>query len=204
MPTTDERTRPRIEGDREEQVLAAALVLLGEVGYDRLTMDAVAGAARASKATLYRRWSTKADLVVDAVTRVACVPAPDVVDTGSLRGDLLHVACGQGGFTDRLPMTVMVSLVTALHREPDLRAAFERGFLAPRQQLTRSIFQRAAMRGELGEGADVDLLAQVLPALVVHRTFVLGQSPTPQFVERVIDEVLLPACRAETVRENPA
>ncbi|GAB3598160.1 TetR/AcrR family transcriptional regulator [Angustibacter peucedani] len=200
MSTTDERTRPRVEGEREEQIFAAALGLLSEVGYDRLTMDAVAGAARASKATLYRRWSTKADLVVDAVSRAACVPSPDVVDTGSLRGDLLHLACDDGGFTDQVPMGVMVALVTALHREPELRAAFDREFLEPRLALTRSLFERAAERGELAEGADVDLLAQVLPALVVHRVFVTGQHPTPDFVERAIDEVLLPACRAETSR----
>src|SRR3954447_16610905 len=196
MTTTPERTRPRVEGAREEEIYAATLQLLGELGYDRLTMDAVAGAARASKATLYRRWTTKGELVVDAVSSAACVPSPDLVDTGSLRGDLLHLACDEGGFADKVPMTVMLALATALHREPELRAAFETRFLAPRLQLTRTLFERAAERGELGDGADVDLLAQVLPGLVVHRVFVLGEPPTPDFVERVVDEVLLPACRA--------
>ena len=58
--------RPRVEGEREAEILDAALVLLGRVGYDRLTMDAVAAEAKASKATLYRRWTTKPSLVVDA------------------------------------------------------------------------------------------------------------------------------------------
>ncbi len=200
MTTTDDRTRPRVEGERQGQIYAATLQLLGEVGYDRLTMDAVAGAARASKATLYRRWSTKGELVVDAVSSAACVPSPDLVDTGSRRGDLLHLACDEGGFADALPMTVMLALATALHREPGLRADFEARFLAPRLALTRSLFERAAERGELGDGADVELLAHVLPGLVVHRVFVLGEPPTPDFVERVVDEVLLPACRAETSR----
>jgi len=58
--------RPRVEGERESEILDAALVLLCRVGYDRLTMDAVAAEAKASKATLYRRWSSKQSIVVDA------------------------------------------------------------------------------------------------------------------------------------------
>jgi AcrR family transcriptional regulator len=195
-----DRTRPRVEGQREEEILAATLQLLSENGYDRLTMDAVATAARASKATLYRRWSTKADLVVDAVGRTACLPSPEVVDTGSLRGDLLAFACGAGGLTDRVPMDVLGSVMTAVHREPELAAAVQQSFIAPRLALTRAMFERAAQRGELAEGADVDLLTQVLPAMVVHRIFVYAAEVTPAFIEQVVDEVLLPACRAETLR----
>src|SRR3954470_6760096 len=62
------RQRPRVEGGREEEILDATVTVLAELGYDRLTMDAVATAAKASKATLYRRWSTKAELVVDAIS----------------------------------------------------------------------------------------------------------------------------------------
>jgi AcrR family transcriptional regulator len=200
---TDERSRPRVEGRREEEIFAATLRLLSEVGYDRLTMAAVAGAAHASKATLYRRWSTKADLVVDAVSRAACLPAPETADTGSLRGDLLSFACGAGGLTDRVPMALLASLMTAVHREPDLSAAFQHGFIGPRVALTRSMFERAAARGELAEGSDVELLTQVLPAMVVHRMFVLATEAGPDFVERVVDEVVLPACRAETARRRP-
>ncbi|WP_235737098.1 helix-turn-helix domain-containing protein [Nocardioides alcanivorans] len=67
-------SRPRIEGDRQREILAAALDVLVEVGYDRLTMDAVARAARASKATLYRRWTNKPTLVIDALLAVKDVP----------------------------------------------------------------------------------------------------------------------------------
>jgi AcrR family transcriptional regulator len=164
-------------------------------------MDAVAAAARASKATLYRRWSSKPELVVDAVSRATCLPAPEDADTGSLRGDLMASAAGVGGLTDRLPVAVMASLMTALQREPELREAFHRSFLAPRLERAHTVFQRAAARGELAEGADTELLAQVLPALVVHRTFLLDQPADLAFVERVLDEVVLPACRAECARD---
>ena len=59
--------RPRVEGDREQEILDATLEVLGDVGYDRLTMDAVATRAKASKATLYRRWNGKVSLVIDAL-----------------------------------------------------------------------------------------------------------------------------------------
>ena len=62
-----DRSRPRVEGDREQEILDATLEVLADVGYDRLTMDAVAARAKASKATLYRRWNNKVSLVIDAL-----------------------------------------------------------------------------------------------------------------------------------------
>src|SRR4051794_41567826 len=66
--------RPRIEGVREQEILDAALGVLADCGYDRLTMDAVAHRAKASKATLYRRWNSKATLVVEALAPTKGVP----------------------------------------------------------------------------------------------------------------------------------
>ena len=80
-----DHARPRVEGDREGEILDATLELLLDAGYDRLTMDAVAARARASKATLYRRWSTKASLVVDALIRSKHSPELGDPDTGSPR-----------------------------------------------------------------------------------------------------------------------
>ena len=77
-------TRPRVEGERESEILDAALHLLAEVGYDRMTMDAVATQAKASKATLYRRWTDKPSLVVDAILQSKeALQTPDP-DTGNL------------------------------------------------------------------------------------------------------------------------
>src|SRR3954451_6638713 len=101
--------RPRVEGEREDEILDATVRLLMDVGYDRLTMDAVAAAARASKATLYRRWETKASLVLEAVLAQKG-PADDLPDTGSLRGDLIASHCGHGGLSDERQMAVFGSL----------------------------------------------------------------------------------------------
>jgi len=192
---TTPRQRPRVEGDREEQILEATVDVVADLGYDRLTMDAVATAAKASKATLYRRWSTKADLVVDAISRAKGCPVPEDVDTGSLRGDLIRLSCDEGGFTDDLPMSVMAGLLTALHRDPDLQRAFQERFLAPRIALTNRVYERAVERGEIAPDVDVPLLSTTLPAVIIHHAFVLGVEPTEDLILRVIDNVILPAAR---------
>ena len=77
--------RPRVEGDREQEILGATLEVLADVGYDRLTMDAVAAKAKASKATLYRRWTNKVSLVIEALQHTK--GPHETPDTGSSRPD---------------------------------------------------------------------------------------------------------------------
>lgn len=189
--------RPRVEGDRETEILDAAVRVLGEVGYDRLTMDTVAMEARASKATLYRRWQNKAALVVDAVSRAKGMPNPGSPSTGSLREDLLGSWCGNGGWSSSLPMSVMCGLMTALHTDEELNTAFRHGFLEPRQTVARRVFEAARDRGEIADGVDLDLVMSLLPAICVQQELFLNRSVDDAFVERVIDTVVLPACSVQ-------
>lgn len=188
-------TRPRIVGAREDAIFDATLTLLSEVGYDRLTMDAVATAARAGKASLYRRWRSKGELVVDALGR--CKPLTSA-DTGSLRGDLLATTCPPDGEVDEATIELMASLLTAMHHDADLRGAFER-FLEPRLAVTRTIFARAKSRGEIDERVDIEMLVDIVPSTIMHRLLVRGENPTPALITRVIDEVLLPAAHRLSV-----
>ncbi|TCM51703.1 TetR/AcrR family transcriptional regulator [Kribbella sp. VKM Ac-2568] len=197
---TGPRQRPRVEGGREEEILDATVEVVAELGYDRLTMDAVATAAKASKATLYRRWSTKAELVVDAISRAKGCPVPDDVDTGSLRGDLIALSCDDGGFTSEMPMSVIAGLLTALHRDADLQRAFRERFLAPRINVVNRIYARAVQRGEIAADVDIELLSTTLPAVIIHHAFILGIEPTDELILRVIDNVILPAARGSQAR----
>jgi AcrR family transcriptional regulator len=199
VDTAGVRQRPRVEGGREEEILDATVTVVAELGYDRLTMDAVATAAKASKATLYRRWTSKAELVVDAISRAKGCPMPEDVDTGSLRGDLISMSCGDGGFTDELPMSVIAGLITALHRDDDLQRAFRERFLAPRLQLISKVYERAVERGEIAPGVDIELLSVTLPAVIVHHAYILGVEPTDDLILRVIDNLILPAARGSQV-----
>jgi AcrR family transcriptional regulator len=186
--------RPRVDDDREAQLLDAAVHVLAEVGYDRLTMDAVALEAKASKATLYRRWASKAELVVDAVSCAKEMPdlQPEP-DTGSLRGDLLALSCGPAGMADRLPLSVLGGLMTALHTDPTLSAAWRERFLTPRLAVVRAAFERAVERGEVSAEADLSLLEHVLPSMCAFRSTVLGRRVDETFVAAVIDSIVLPA-----------
>src|SRR6476620_10583062 len=148
--------RPRVEGDREREILDAALEVLSEVGYDRLTMDAVAQRAKASKATLYRRWNSKATLIVDGLASQKT--PPPLPDTGDLRSDLLAAFCGMGGLTDHDTTATFGAVMTALSTDPEFAIEFRTRVLQPKAQLSRTLFQRAADRGEIRTDIDLDLV----------------------------------------------
>lgn len=186
-------SRPRVEGDREDEILDAALHLLLEVGYDRLTMDAVARRARASKATLYRRWDDKPSLVVDAMVRAKQAPVVESHDTGSLRGDLVSTFCGSHGIGRNDATSLMGSVITALSSDPAFAARFREAFIAPKVHVSQEIYRRAVERGEISSDLDIDVIAPALAGILLHRSFVLGLEPDDATVRRVIDHVILPA-----------
>ncbi|MGL5824415.1 MAG: TetR/AcrR family transcriptional regulator [Nocardioides sp.] len=185
--------RPRIEGEREQEIFAAALRVLADVGYDRLTMDAVATAARASKATLYRRWNGKVSLVVDALkstTGTAVVP-----DTGNLRDDLIAAYCCPGGVTDPRTVDILASVMTAVTRDPEFAAAFRTEVIGPKIAASSAVFAQAQKRGAIRPDVDLEFIGPALAGIVLHRHYILGDCPDATMVARVIDEIILPAVR---------
>lgn len=191
--------RPRVEGNREREILAGAITVLLDVGYDLLTFDAVAAQARASKATLYRRWKSKADLVVAAVDGAACSKtAATPPDTGSLETDLMAIFADPAKDGTELS-DVMAAVLPALHRDPVFTEVFNEKFFAPRQLGLRMVLERAQNRGEVGLGADLDLFAALLPAMKFHDVVVRNTRPTSVRMRQIIVDVLLPACAASRV-----
>jgi AcrR family transcriptional regulator len=187
--------RPRIEGDREQQILDAALEVLAEVGYDRLTMDAVAQRAKASKATLYRRWNSKATLVVESLARTKTIPV--VPDTGDLRSDLLAAFCGHGGLTDHDTTATLGAVVTAVSTDPEFAHEFREQVVAPKARVSRIVFERALARGDLRPDIDLEIITPALAGIVLHRVFILGEQPDTALIERAIDQIILPAVRPQ-------
>jgi AcrR family transcriptional regulator len=187
-------TRPRVEGEREDEILDATVDLLMEVGYDRLTMDAVARRAHASKATLYRRWATKPSLVVEALVRAKESPHPVDHDTGSLRSDLLATFCGHEGLSGNAT-GVMGAVLTALSTDPEFAQEFRAKFIVPKLELSNAIYERAKARGEIAADIDVEMMSPALAGILLHRAFILGIPPDDATIERVVDSVILPAVR---------
>ncbi|MEP9365235.1 TetR/AcrR family transcriptional regulator [Nocardioides sp. CN2-186] len=183
------RGRPR-DPSRDEAIIDASIDALVRDGYDRLSIEGVATAAGVGKATVYRRWSNKAELVIDAMATLK--PAIDSIDTGSLDGDIeLMVAASCSPSSQRL-LQVMVSVCSALPREPELLEAFRTRFTEPRIARITAMLERARSRGELGPGVDVPMAASLVPSLMLQRVLMTGQPAGRAYAEQVVSSVLLP------------
>src|SRR3546814_344731 len=120
---------------RDADILEAALEVLAETGYEGMTIDQVATRARAGKATLYRRWSSKAELVIDAV---ACMKKGNfdpsaLPDTGTLRGDLVGMIKEPSIQDGERKMQIMAGIVSMVSRSPELADAAQEALVAPRR-----------------------------------------------------------------------
>ncbi|WP_405694041.1 TetR/AcrR family transcriptional regulator [Streptomyces sp. NBC_01185] len=140
--------RSRLTPERESELYTAVLDLLGEVGYEALTMDAVAARTRSSKATLYRQWGSKAELVVKALRNDKPVHLADV-DTGSLRGDFLAVLHRTDDCQMERNSALMRGLTHAVHNNPDLLQALRELMIEPEMTGLGTLLQRAVGRGEV-------------------------------------------------------
>ena len=178
------------DASRDEALCQAALELLADVGYDRLTIDAVAARAGAGKATCYRRWAGKAELVVDAVGRLKAQRA--LPDTGTLRGDLVELTCHFHDAADTFQTDVQAGLVSGLVRDAKLREVFAEKFIAPRKAVFRTVFDRAVERGEIAPVPNFELLSDVLPSLAFHRLILTGRTPDAVFIQTILDQIILP------------
>ncbi|MGH9108887.1 MAG: TetR/AcrR family transcriptional regulator [Acidimicrobiales bacterium] len=191
MPGGAARGRPR-DPSREEAIRDAVFDLLVEVGYPKVTIEAVAARAGAGKATLYRRWKSKAELVVAVLDQMAC--GVQTADTGSLRTDLERQVCRDLAVEPgSRVIEAMQGLGSALRHDVALRTAFTEHFVAPRRAAMAEMFARAEARGEMPPGKDIDLLTSVVPALMMHRLMTGRGHPGPAYARQIVEKILLPA-----------
>ncbi len=182
---------PRAEA-REEAILNAALELLMEVGYDRFSMDALAERARAGKATIYRHWSGKAQVVAAAVRRMKGDNEPVPVDTGTLRGDMVGQLRQLCVSMDLKDAAIIAGVMSAMRTDPELDQLIRTQILDSKRGKFDTTIERAVRRGELPEGSTADLVEEVVPAMVLNRLVIQGQPLTDEFATHVVDDVVLP------------
>jgi len=190
--------RPRGEV-RTPALLDAAYSILNEVGYDRLTIDAVAARAGASKTTIYRRWPHKRELVIAVLERQEESHLGLPEDRGSLRADLLgllealsHVAAAESA-------SAFTSLLYASQQDADLGEALRGPLLERRRMECAEILKRAVRRGEVAPGRrtpDGDLLFELLLGLIVTRFLIRGLPLDRGTLRRFVDRIVLPALTA--------
>lgn len=172
-------------------MLAVTLRLLQEHGYDRLTVEAVATEAKASKATMYRRWPSKADLVLAAFihgTKESSVPPR----TGSLRSDLLAIGAAVCQSL-RQHTSTMRAVLNEMSHSPELSAAMKDNFIQHRNVLINEVLTQAVNRGEIDAEVINPEIWDTLPGYLVFRSMVAERPPTEETVRMMVDEVLLPS-----------
>ncbi|MFT7837656.1 TetR/AcrR family transcriptional regulator [Saccharothrix sp. BKS2] len=187
---TAQRGRPR-DASRDDALRRAALEVMAEVGYRALTMDAVAARARAGKATIYRRWESKLDLVIDTCTQLAHQNLPEP-RTGSLAGDLREFLSGFAAFLSGPIGKAAQALVGELPHEPELAVAFRETFLTAQRDVLRRILERADERGELRPEAPRGMAVELAGAALIYRLMLTGDPLDRPFVDRVVEQVLVP------------
>lgn len=172
-------------------MLAITLRLLQQHGYDRLTVEAVAAEAKASKATMYRRWPSKAELVLAAFIEGICAEAV-APQTGSLRDDLLDIGTQVCRHASEHAST-MSAVFTEMTRNPALGAVLQDEFVHQRKVLMTEVLHQAVEREEIDAEVISDDVWDVLPGYLVFRFLIPGRPPTGETVRALVDEVLMPS-----------
>lgn len=200
---------------REEAILGATLELLAEVGYDRMSVDAIAVRAHASKATIYRRWAGKAELVVTAVERRPGERTAEQLDTGQrsagrsedpgdLREDLLDTLQPMRDGLVGQDAGLLLGLMTAMHRDEELTRTVRVRMVDTKRRAFDPAIERARARGELPTTIDRELLAELCSAMLFSRAFVTGQALDDDFLAELVDHVLLPLLQHQNDRGRRA
>ncbi|EKX68881.1 transcriptional regulator, TetR family [Streptomyces ipomoeae 91-03] len=190
--------RSRLTPEREAELYAAVLDLLREVGYDALTMDAVAARTRSSKATLYRQWGGKVELVAKAMRANKPGSIADV-DTGSLRGDLHALTSREDDCTIEQNAQLMRGLFMVVHGNPELLAAFREHLVDPEMEEFRRVVQRAVDRGEVHpDNPALGYIVHMMLGAFATRTLLEDRPPTQAYLRSYIDAVVLPALGVPT------
>ncbi|MFJ6571904.1 TetR/AcrR family transcriptional regulator [Streptomyces sp. NPDC091292] len=185
--------RSRITPEREAELYAAVLDILREVGYDALTMDAVATRTRSSKATLYRQWGGKPQLVVVALRHQKRLHLAEV-DTGSLRGDFHTILNREDDCQMEQNSALFRGLAMAVHTDPELLSAFRELLVDPELAELDLIIRRAVERGEVrADNPALGFVPHMLIGAFVARGLIDERPPTQAFLASYVDSVILPA-----------
>lgn len=181
----------------EDAILDAAWAELSEVGYAAFSVEGVAARAHTGKASIYRRWPTRTQLLVDAVSSRLPTPAqcgfPTVLTQDMSTADALRqVACAIAELLNSPAGDVIRAVKCEAVTDPELARAIDDQFQAPRRAAMLALLRRGIERGEVRPGADTALIADVLPAVLTHRIVLQRQPISARMITEIIDEVVLP------------
>ena len=183
--------RPR-DIKREDAIENAAIDLLREVGYERCTIEAVACRAKASKATIYRRWKNKQELMLSAVNRYSFCTSSQI-DTGNLRGDLIALITEKVTTLKGPDGALISALLTAAKSDVELGKLIPNAIHENSDGVVQQVIKRAKLRGDIFDSTNVQLILEILPGILIYRIFMTQQVVNRKFIEHLVDDLLIPA-----------
>ena len=181
----------------EDAIRAAAYAELSEVGYLAFSVEAVAERARTGKASIYRRWPTKQELVLDSLCSALPTPSMcglemELTDDVSTIDALRQMARAIASIMSSPAGDAMRAVKCEAFSDPELARTVDERFQAPRRAALIALLQRGVERGEVRPEAATELVADVLPAMLAHRVILMRESVTEQDIMSIIDEIVIP------------
>ena len=183
QPRLRQRTEGRLDRSRDPAILNAALATLAEHGYQATNMNDVAARAGVGKAAIYRRWSSKAALITDALVywRPGLM-SDEAPDTGSLTGDFeLLVERAARNDDDLISNDLVLRVAVEAAHDPELATALDDLMLNRGRRMISAILKQAAARGEISGDRDWSVVADVITAMALMRV-ISGQTVDAKFV----------------------
>lgn len=191
--------RPR-DPDVDTAILEAALRLLGEVGYQDMSIAAIASAAGVGRPAVYRRYRTKADVVVAAILRLTAGPDPDL-PTDARHALRLLLDAASGALATPGALAVLGSLLAEQRRDPELLAAFRARIFEPRRAIIHRVVRQAVERGQIAPQADREAIDSLLFGALLARA-ISGEPVDDVWIDRVVDQAWR-GIAAPAVAESP-
>jgi AcrR family transcriptional regulator len=181
----------------EDAIRAAAFAELTEVGYTAFSVEAVAARARTGKASIYRRWPTKQELVMDALcselpTPEQCGITVEFDDSVSTAEALLSVARAITSVITSPAGDAMRAIKCEALADPELAKLIDEQFQAPRRAFLIELLKRGVARGEVRPDAATPLIADVVPAVLTHRVIMMREKITERDITDIIEHVFIP------------
>lgn len=180
--------RPR-DPAADQAILAATRALLVQQGYDRLSIEAVAAAAKVGKSTIYRRYRSKRELVVAAIsTLVASIEPP--ADTGDTRRMLEDLVVRTFAVMQRdgLAFSLIGTLLVKEREDPELVAQFRERVLAPRMLVVAEMLHRGIERGHIRPDVSIETTTQMVAGSILAR-HVTGQVADEAWLKQMFEQV---------------
>lgn len=181
----------------EEAILEAAFAELSDVGYSQFSVEAVAARARTGKASIYRRWASKQELVLDAMmdrlpTAAQCGISPQWDDSVTTADALRQIACSISQVLLSPAGDAMRAIKCEAFTDPELARMIDDRFQAPRRAAMLHLLQRGVERGEVRPEAVSPLVADVLPAVLSHRIVLQREPVDESTIAEIMERIIIP------------